>query len=111
MATAADVRRIALSLEGTIEVPHADRSAFRVRRIYTTLAPDGRTINMDLTPDEQTFKVMMAPNIYSRIPNGWGLRGATTIDLEKISVTELESALRMAWEHGRAKEPIHRKKV
>jgi hypothetical protein len=65
---------------------------------------------MDLTPDEQTFKVMMAPKIYSRIPNGWGLRGATTIDLEKISVTELEAALRMAWEHRRAKEPIHRKK-
>jgi hypothetical protein len=76
MATAADVRRIALSLEGTIEVPHADRSAFRVRRIYTTLARDERTINMDLTYDEQTFKIMMAPNIYSRIPNGWGLRGA-----------------------------------
>ena len=109
MATAADVRRIALSFDGTLEVPHADRSAFRVRRIYTTVAPDGRTINMDLTPDEQAFKVMMAPDIYSRIPNGWGLRGATTIDLSKISLIELESALRMAWEHGRSKEPIHKK--
>jgi len=111
MATAADVRKLALGLEGTIEVPHADRSAFRVRRIYTTLAPDGLSINMDLTPDEQAFKVMMAPDTYSRIPNGWGLRGATTIDLMKISEAELESALRMAWEHGRSKDPIHKKKT
>ena len=67
-------------------------------------------INVDLTPDEQAFKVMMAPDIFSRIPNGWGLRGATTVDLPKISVAELEATLRMAWEHGHAKNPIHRQK-
>ena len=110
MATAADVRKLALSLEGTTEQPHADRTAFRVRRIYATLAPDGNSMNVDLTPDEQTFKVMMAPSIFSQIPNGWGLRGATTVDLKRISTAELEATLRMAWEHGRAKTPIHGKK-
>jgi hypothetical protein len=39
MATAKDFRRIAFSLEGTIEAPHFDRAAFTVRRIYAT--PDG----------------------------------------------------------------------
>jgi hypothetical protein len=110
MATAADVNRIAMGLEGTISAPHVDRTAFRVRRIYATLAADGTSMNVDLTPDEQAFKVMMAPEIFSQIPNGWGRRGATTIDLRKISVAELEAVLVQAWEHGRAKEPIHKQK-
>ena len=110
MARAADVRRIAMGLEGTTSAPHVDRTAFKVRRIYATLAADGASMNVDLTPDEQAFKVMMAPEIFSQIPNGWGLRGATTVDLTKISVAELEAVLILAWEHGRAKEPIHKKR-
>ena len=38
MATGNDLRRIALSLEGTTEAPHFDRAAFKVARIYVTLA-------------------------------------------------------------------------
>ena len=110
MASAEDVRRIAMALPGTSAAPHADRTAFRVRRIYATLAGDGSHINVDLTPDEQAFKVMMAPDIFSRIPNGWGVRGATTVNLSRISLAELEATLGMAWEHGQAKDPIHRQK-
>ena len=45
MANAGDLRDIALSLEGTSEAPHFDRSAFKVKRIYVTLAPGGLTAN------------------------------------------------------------------
>ena len=64
MASAGDLRRIALSLRGTVEVPHFNRAAFKVFRIYVTLAPDGRTANFKFTPDEQGFgfKCMMAPS-------------------------------------------------
>jgi hypothetical protein len=109
LATAKDVIRIATALEGTTSAPHFDRTAFKVRRIYATLAGDGKTINVDLTPDEQAFKVMMAPAIYSRIPNGWGRRGATTVNLAQISGAELTELLTPCWEHGRSKTPIHGK--
>jgi hypothetical protein len=49
MATARDFRRIALSLEGTTEAPHFDRTAFKVRRIYATLAGDDRAANLMFT--------------------------------------------------------------
>ncbi|MGB0086414.1 MAG: MmcQ/YjbR family DNA-binding protein, partial [Rhodomicrobiaceae bacterium] len=49
MATGADSRRMALSLEGTTEAPHFDRAAFKVARIYVTLAGDGRTANFKFT--------------------------------------------------------------
>ncbi|HEY9009981.1 MAG TPA: MmcQ/YjbR family DNA-binding protein [Devosia sp.] len=100
MATADDLRRIALSLEGTTEAPHFDRAAFRVKRIYVTLAADGRTANLKLTPDEQEFKTMMAPDVFHAIDNGWGRQGWTTIELAAASADELRAALEMAWAHA-----------
>ncbi len=104
MATAKDFRRIALSLEGTMEAPHFDRTAFKVRRIYATLAPDGRTANLMLTPDEQALKCEVAPDAFSRIPNAWGERGATTATLANLSVAELRNALETAWRHAVSKK-------
>ncbi len=53
MATGNDLRRIALSLDGTTEAPHFDRAAFKVARIFVTLAADGRTANIKFTAEEQ----------------------------------------------------------
>jgi hypothetical protein len=104
MATAKDFRRIALSLEGTTEAPYFERTAFKVRRIYATLAPDGRTANLMLTPDQQALKCEVAPEAFSRIPNAWGERGATTAKLTKLTVAELRDALETAWRHAVAKK-------
>jgi hypothetical protein len=103
VATANDVRKLALNLESTTEAPHFDRTAFKAKRIYATLAADGKTLNLKLTPEEQEFKTMMAPEVFSAIPNAWGRQGWTAIDLKSISKAELSAALTMAWEHGRAK--------
>lgn len=100
MASAADVRRLALSLEGTTEHPHFDRAAFKARRNYATLAGDGLSLNLRLTPEEQEFKTLLAPEIYAAIPNKWGAAGWTTVELKRIGVPELEEALRLAWSHA-----------
>ncbi|MFT4277964.1 MAG: MmcQ/YjbR family DNA-binding protein [Rhodopseudomonas sp.] len=103
MSTSHDLRRIALSLQGTIEAPHFDRIAFKARRIYVTLASDGRTANFKFTPEQQEFKCLTHPAAFSPVPNGWGKRGATTAILAKLSLTELEDALRLAWTAAAAK--------
>jgi hypothetical protein len=103
MARAEDVTRIAMGLEGTTSAPHFDRTAFKVRRIYATLAGDGASVNLLLTPDEQQFKTMLAPAIFAALPNAWGRQGWTLATLAQIDVDELEAVMRMAWEHGRAK--------
>jgi len=103
MATAKDLRRIALSLEGTVEAPHFDRTAFKVRRIYATLAPDGRTANLMLSPDEQQLKCTLAPRAFAPVPNAWGARGATTVTLSAVSAAELKAALETAWRHAAPK--------
>lgn len=109
MATARDLRRIALALDGTVEAPHFDRAAFKVRRIYATLAADGKTANLMLKPDEQELKCLLAPEIYAPVPNAWGRQGWTTITLARMSTTELSAALKMAWAHAVATKPRARR--
>ncbi|MBI4724690.1 MAG: MmcQ/YjbR family DNA-binding protein [Rhodomicrobium sp.] len=101
MATSEDLRRIALSLEGTTEAPHFDRTAFKVARIYVTLAPDAKTANFKFTPGEQELKCATAPDAFYPVPNAWGERGWTTAALAALSVDELTHALAMAWQHAR----------
>lgn len=105
MTTSADLRRLALSLDGTTEAPHFDRTAFKTRRIYVTLAPDGETANFMFSPEQQEFKCMMAPEAFAPVPNAWGQRGATTGILSRLSLAELEDALRTAWNRATSKSP------
>jgi len=100
MATGKDLRRLALSLEGTAEAPHFDRAAFKVARIYVTLAADGRSANFKFTPDEQEFKCLLQPEAFTPVPNAWGRQGWTTARLARLTTTDLAAALEMAWRHA-----------
>ena len=93
MADGSDLRRFALSLPGTTEKPHFDRAAFGVDRIYVTLAADGLTANLKLTPDEQEFKCLLAPQLFAPINNGWGRQGWTTMTLAPASQEHVRAAL------------------
>jgi len=103
MTSSSVFREIALSLPGTTESPHFDRAAFKVKRIYATLAADGLSANLKLTPDEQEFKCLLAPEAFHAIDNGWGRQGWTTVELDKLNEEELRAALVMAHAHGTAK--------
>ena len=105
MASASDLRRIAISLDGTTESPHFDRAAFKVRRIYVTLAADGKTANLKFTPEEQEFKCMLAPRAFAPVAGGWGRQGWTTATLSEMSLAELRQALDVAWRRAVLKSP------
>ena len=72
----------------------------KVTRIYTTLAADGQTANLKLTPDEQEFKAMLAPEAFIPLDNAWGRQGWTTAVLANLSEDELRAALEMAYVHA-----------
>jgi hypothetical protein len=100
MTTSSVLRAIALSLPGTTEAPHFDRQAFKVARTYATLAADELSVNLKLTPDEQEFKTMLAPEAFKPIDNAWGRQGWTTVLLDKLGEEELRAALEMAYAHA-----------
>ena len=105
MADAADLRRMALALPGTTEAPHFDRAAFKVARIYVTLAADGLSANLKFSPDEQEFKCMMVPEAFAPVPNAWGRQGWTTVELARLGLAELANALEIAWAHAVQRKP------
>ena len=102
MTSADDLRRAALALPGTTEAPHFDRAAFKVKRIYVTLAADGATANVKFSPDEQALKCEVAPDAFAAVPNAWGRQGWTTATLSALSNAELDDALTIAWRHALA---------
>ena len=97
--TGADFRRIALSLEGVEEYPHAGLPAFRVRgRKFASLASQAEGYgNLMLTLEQQTAFMGEAPEIFLPIPGGWGKMGHTHIRLAAASEDVLTGALRTAW--------------
>jgi hypothetical protein len=110
MATAKDLRRIALALEGTTDAPHFERTAFKVARTYATLAADGLTANFKFSPDEQELKYLTAPDAFAAIPNAWGKQGWTTATLSELTIPELTSALETAWRHALPRKPVRKGK-
>lgn len=99
-ASAAILRDLALSLAGTVEVPHFDRTAFKVRTIFATVPPDGNTANLRLTPDEQAHWCGLFPDAMAPVPNKWGQQGWTTVTLAAITPEDLGAVLRSAWRIG-----------
>jgi hypothetical protein len=110
MATGNDLRRLALALDGTSEAPHFDRAAFKVARIYVTLAADGKSANFKFAPDEQELKCMTAPDAFAPVPNAFGRQGWTTARLSALSAAELKDALTVAWRHALPRKPAMRRK-
>jgi len=100
MATVADFRRIALSLEAAEESSHMGAPDFRVGgKIFATLASQEQGYgNLKLTLEQQADFVREAPDVFLPIPGGWGRMGMTHIRLAKASEDVLEGALRTAWQ-------------
>lgn len=97
--TAADFRRIALSLEGAAEGSHMGAVDFRVGgRIFATLAHVKKGYgNLMLTPEMQAQFVGEAPDVFLPVAGGWGRNGATHVRLAKANEDLLAGALHAAW--------------
>ena len=108
MISADRFRALCLALEGTTAAPHFDRTAFRARKIFATLPPDGRSANLLLVPELQAAIVESLPHAFTPVPGGWGRMGYTTVDLSRVTEAELTPVLRES--HALASEPAKRSK-
>jgi len=95
--TGNEFRAMALSFAETMEAPHFDRTAFRLHRTFATLAADGKSANVLLTPNEQEHHVSLQPAAFHRVPNKWGDQGWTTVTLTEIDSGLLHAVLDSAW--------------
>lgn len=93
-----DLRRLALALPGTTELPHHGFPSFRTaRRIYATL-PDGAHAHVMLDPEAIGEAVAAFPDACSE--KWWGKQlAAVRIELAAIPLDALAALLAEA--HGR----------
>jgi hypothetical protein len=105
MATAADFRRLALSLPEATEGAHMDHPDFRVRnKVFASLGyPDKSCGMVKLTPEQQQLLLETEPKMFKPAAGAWGRRGCTIVTLAAADRTTLLSALRMAWRNAAPK--------
>lgn len=104
MMTVEDFRALALSLPLEIEKPHFERASFRVDaprgKTIATLLEAATTANVFLSIEEQEMLIAAEPSVFSKVPNKWGDKGATTIHLQSVDKATALSALVMSWKHA-----------
>jgi hypothetical protein len=104
--TAAQFRRLALSLPEAVERSHVNHPDFRVRnRIFATLGyPDPHHGMVKLTPGQQKKLLRAAPESFRRAAGAWGRSGSTVVLLSATRVATLAPIIRLAWENITARK-------
>lgn len=100
MADIETARQIALSLPNVEEYVHVGRPAFKVKnkRTFVTLWPADNRMTVILSPIDQSVFHSFDPAIFYPIPNKWGLKGATYVELSKVRLDMLQDVITTAWE-------------
>jgi len=95
--SSADIRKIALALDGTAEIDHWGRPAFRTSaRIFAVIRPDGLYLHL---PDERKeFLFEADPNTFVKYM--WGKTANVIVQTEKISRRELAALIGEAYAHA-----------
>ncbi len=98
MVSIATVRELALSFPETDEHPHFERKAFRVKKkIFATLDEKENRVMVKLNLEDQSVFCSFDKSIIYPVPGGWGLKGATYIDLKKVKKSMFRDALTVAY--------------
>jgi hypothetical protein len=98
MATQAEIRKIALALEGVSEVDHWGRPSYRTtRRIFAVMRPDGLYLN--LPQERKEFLFEADPKIFVKYM--WGKTANVIVQIAKVSKPELTALIGEAYEHNK----------
>ena len=94
MATAADVRKIAMALDGVAEVDHFGRPSWRTKkRIFAVMRPDWLFLHL---PEERK-EFLFAADPKTFVKYMWGKRANVIVQIERIGKAELAALIREAW--------------
>jgi hypothetical protein len=108
VATKADVKKIALALEGVSEVDHFGRPSYRTRkRIFAVMRPDGLFVH--LPEERKEFLFEADPKIFVKFM--WGTRSNVIVQIDRIGKPELERLIHEAWEFNKPAPPKTTKNV
>lgn len=96
--TCDEFKGLALSFSHTISAPHFDRTAYKIvgKRIFATLHEKSETVNIKLSPADQSVYSLIDKETIYPVNNKWGLQGWTTFVLTRIDNQVISDALETA---------------
>lgn len=99
MITTADIRKLVAVLEGAEELPHFEKISFRVKKkIFATLDEKSNLLCVMLSPIDQSAFCAYDREVVFPVPNAWGKKGATYIDLKRVKKSVLKDAITTAYQ-------------
>jgi len=98
MIDIATARKLALSFEGAVELPHFELTSFRVnKKIFATIDIKKKRVCLLLTLIDQSVFCEFDKSIIYPVPNKWGKKGATYVELQKVHMDIFRDALTTAF--------------
>jgi hypothetical protein len=105
--TAAEFRRVALSLPETEERAHMGHPDFRVKgKVFASLGPEEDWGMVKITPELQASLVRDEPDVFSPASGAWGRWGCTIIQLKPAKKLIVRQALLAAWRNTAPKKLV-----
>lgn len=92
--------QIALSFPDVEEYDHFGRPAFKIKKktTFATLWPAENRMMVKLSLIDQSVFHSFDASVFYPVPNKWGAKGATFIELSKVRQDMLQDAITLAWE-------------
>lgn len=97
MVSIQSFKLMALFFPGTVELPHFKKTSFRVKKkMFATLSAKTSIACVLLSEVDQSVFCKIDAEIIYPVPNKWGLKGATYVNLKKINKDLLSDILQTA---------------
>jgi len=98
MVDIATFRDLAMSFPETKELPHFEKSSFRINnKIFATLDSSHQRACLKLNQVDQSVFCLIDPTIIYPVNNKWGKQGWTNVELNKVKKNLLKDALSKAY--------------
>ncbi|HEX7902960.1 MAG TPA: MmcQ/YjbR family DNA-binding protein [Chitinophagaceae bacterium] len=98
MVSVVIARQVALSMPEAQEKSHFDIPDFRVKnKIFASIHTDKNYMMVKLSAVDQSVFCSYDKEVIFPVPGGWGRKGATFINLEKVKKAMLRDAVQTAW--------------
>ena len=98
MVTIKEATTWALAYPEALELPHFDKTSFRVRKkIFGTLDKKTQKFCVKLSEIDQSVFSDFNPGVIYPVPGGWGRHGYTFIELKKVKKTVFKDALQTSY--------------
>lgn len=98
MITTDTFRKLASSFPGVEELPHFDKTSFRLnKKIFATMNEKKNRATVKLPANDQYVFCLNDKSMIYPVPNKWGLQGWTNIDLTKVNKRLLTQILKSSY--------------